>query len=233
MDRWAISYRPRPGDDGQRLHADGGAIFLKCDRRGLEQGQVILSCSDRHGLQRHRVPGVRADRRRDPDRVLVLHRAVQGAVAVLQQRDLQRLAGASARTTAKRRARRSPRSRLLPVHVQEPGSCSVRYRCIAGELSRSCDGSAGLSVRRGGVPRCRRRCRSAPPRRRRPRRSPRHSEHHAARLVLRDGARAGLVHREHAARAVVAHAGENHPDGVGGPRCCAQEWNSTSTDGRW
>ena len=46
MDRWAISYRPSTGvTTGNVYTADGGAIFLKCDRRGLEQGQVILSCS--------------------------------------------------------------------------------------------------------------------------------------------------------------------------------------------
>ena len=46
QDRWAISYRPSTGvTTGNVYTADGGAIFLKCDRRGLEQGQVILSCS--------------------------------------------------------------------------------------------------------------------------------------------------------------------------------------------
>lgn len=46
QDRWAISYRPSSGvTTGNVYTADGGAVFLKCDRRGIEQGQVILSCS--------------------------------------------------------------------------------------------------------------------------------------------------------------------------------------------
>ena len=46
QDRWAISYRPSTGvTTGNVYTADGGAIFLKCDRRGIESGQVILACS--------------------------------------------------------------------------------------------------------------------------------------------------------------------------------------------
>src|SRR5688572_19394181 len=42
-----------------------------------------------------------------------------------------------------------------------------------------------------------------------------HSPHHARSLILRHGARTGVQHFLQAARAIVAHAGENHAHGVG------------------
>src|SRR5690606_27489849 len=43
----------------------------------------------------------------------------------------------------------------------------------------------------------------------------RHAEHDAALLVLRDRMCTGVAHRAHAGRAVAAHAGQQHPDGLG------------------
>ena len=43
----------------------------------------------------------------------------------------------------------------------------------------------------------------------------RHAPHHARLLVLGDGIGTGLLHLEQAARAVIAHAGQNRADGIG------------------
>src|SRR5690348_6703237 len=45
-------------------------------------------------------------------------------------------------------------------------------------------------------------------------RNPRHPEHHATFLVLRDGGGAGAAHLEQPVRAVIAHAGQDDPEGV-------------------
>jgi hypothetical protein len=49
-DRWAISYRPTNGSTtGNVYAADGGAIFLECERESITNGAVNLSCATSPG----------------------------------------------------------------------------------------------------------------------------------------------------------------------------------------
>src|SRR5690606_39364851 len=61
-------------------------------------------------------------------------------------------------------------------------------------------------------------------------RSLRHAEHDAALLVLRDRMCTGVAHRAHAGRAVAAHAGQQHPDGLGAQ--CLRDGMEEHVDGR-